>query len=220
MTTFAKKGVLSLVLLTGLTLAVAPARAQLGASVGYGLNMLNEPSFSSPATNTFEGTGGLNIGVFYGVNFGRIGVRPGLYFRQSSFDWMLDEVEFSPLETVVRTAEIPLDILFHFPMQQISPYVVAGPSINFLHTNQPDLRQVLDRSEGSTRFVSLNLGAGVEVRVPNLGLKLLPEVRYSYALSGFLQEEYIIRTVPFASDGSPHYSSLTFRLGISFLSIE
>ena len=220
MTTFTKKSVLFLILLTGSVLAVSPARAQLGAAVGYGLNMLNEPSFSSSASNTFEGSGGLSVGLFYSVRFGRLEVRPGLFLQQTSMDWTLDEVEFSPLETVVRTASIPLDVLFYFPLQQFSPYVVAGPALNFLHTDQPDLRQVLNRSKGSTRFASLNLGVGIEVQSPRLGLRLLPEIRYSYALSGFLQEEYIIRTVPFAADGSPHFSSLTFRLGISFLSIE
>lgn len=223
MTTFTKKGILIIPLLLGIALAASPARAQLGVAAGYGLNLLNEPSFSSSAQNTFEGTGGFSGGLFYGVPLGRVTLRPGVFLQQSSFDWTFDQVvfsQFSPLETVVRTVEIPLDVLFHFPLARISPYVIAGPAFNFLHTDQPDLRQALDNDEGSTNFPSVNVGAGIEVRAPGLGLRLLPEIRYSHALSGFLEEEYIVRTEQFTADGSPRFSSLTFRLGISFLSIE
>ena len=201
-------------------LVASPARAQLGVAAGYGLNMLNQPSFSSSAQNSFESTGGVNVGMFYNLPFGRVALRPGLFLRQSSFEWQLDEVNLSPLESKIRTAEIPIDLRYHFPMAWTSPYVVAGPALNFVHTDQPDLRQVLDSPEGSTSFMSINVGAGIEIPLAQLGLRLLPEVRYSHALSGFIEDEYIVRTVAFDPDGAQRINNLTFRLGISFLSIE
>lgn len=207
-------------LMIGLLVVASPAQAQLGAAAGYGLNMPNDPSFSSPAQNTFESTGGVSVGLFYNFSFGRLALRPGLFLRQSSFDWQLDEVDFSPLQSKIRMAEVPIDVRFRFPREQFSPFVVAGPGFNFAHTDQPDLRQVMNSPEGTTYFTSLNAGAGIEIPIASLGLRLLPEVRYSYALSGFLKENYIVRTVPFEADSAQRMDHLTFRLGISFLSIR
>lgn len=221
MSALAKKSFLTVLsLCMALALMAAPAQAQFGAAAGYGINVLNEPSFSGGAQNTFESTGGLSVGLFYNFPLGRVAVRPGLFLHQSSFEWHLDGVNFSPLESKIRVAEIPVDVLYRFPMERFSPFVMAGPGFNFAQTDQPDLRQVMDSPKGTTFFTSVNVGAGVELPLARLGLKLLPEVRYRYALSGFLQEDYVVRTVAFDADSAQRMSSLTFRLGISFLSIQ
>lgn len=225
MSTLIRKGVLITILCVGMGLLASPARAQLGAAAGYDLNLETQPGFSSEAQNSLESTGGFTVGLFYNFPFGRVALRPGLFLNQSSFDWEILEENgephmFSPLESKLRVASIPFDIRFRFPGEQFSPYVIAGPGFNFIHTDQPDLRQVLDNPEGTTYYTSINIGAGIEVPVPGLGLLLLPEVRYSQALSGFLEENYIVRTISYAADGSQRMNSLTFRLGISFLSIR
>lgn len=221
MFTRVKKAVLSIIpLFVAAALAAAPAQAQLGVAAGYGFNVLNQPGFSSSAQNTFKSPGGVNVSLFYDFPIGPVALRPGLSIRQSSFEWDLEEVSFSPIESSIRVAEIPIDLRYNFPRAWISPYVLAGPGFNFVHTNRPELRQVMDSPKGTTYFPSINIGAGVEIPFVRLGLKLLPELRYGHALSGFLQEEYIVRTVPFESDSAQRMSNLTFRLGISFLSIE
>lgn len=220
MSALIKKGIFAVSLIViGMGLMASPVQAQLGAAAGYGLNMINQPSFSSSASNSFESTGGMSAGIFYNFPFGRVALRPGVFVQQSSFEWHVAETMFSPLESSMRTASIPVDLRYRFPMEQFSPYVVAGPGFNFLHTAQTDLRQALDNPKGTTYFTSVNLGAGIELPFEGLGLVLLPEVRYSHALSGFMEEEYIVRTVPYSSDGSRRISNLTFRLGIQFLSI-
>lgn len=215
-----QKGFLIIPLFIGLALVSSPAQAQIGFAGGYGLHVLNSPSFSSSAQNTLESTGGINLGFFYDFRFGRVTLRPGLFFRQGNFDWTSSnwKAEENPIESTLRIAEIPIDVLIHFRRPSVSPYVVVGPSFNFLHTDQQDVRISLDNPKGSTSFMGITLGAGVEIST--LGLILFPEIRYSHALSGFLKQEYIVRTVSFASDSAQRLSSLTFRLGISVPSFE
>jgi opacity protein-like surface antigen len=205
----------------GLALAGSPAQAQIGVAGGYNLDLINNPSFSGSATNSLESTGGFNVGLFYNFPLGdRLSIRPGVFWQQSQFEWQLDGVGFSPLEEDLRVVRIPFDVRYRFPMEGMTPYVTVGPGINFVQTNQHDLRLVLSRQEeGSTTFVGINLGAGVEIPVSSLGLSLQPEVRYGQALSGFVEESYTIRTVEYEADDSVSINNLSFRLGISLLSI-
>lgn len=222
MSALVKKGFLVIVsLFMGLTLAASPAQAQLGVAAGYSLNIVNQPSFSSSLQNSFNSSGGVSAGLFYNFPLGdRISLRPGVFVQQSNFAWELDGINFSPIKSDIRMGELPVDVLYHFSMEQARPYIVAGPSFKFAHTNRPELRQVLDSPKGTTGFTAINLGAGIEIPFAGLGLKLLPELRYSHALSGFFKEDYTVRTVEYDTDGALSMSNLTFRLGISFLSIR
>lgn len=216
-----KISTLVLAIVLGFALAGTPAQAQLGVAGGYNLDLLNNPSFSSSATNSFESTGGFNIGLFYNFPLGdRLSIRPGIFLQQSSFKWRLDGVKFSPLEKDLRVVRIPFDVRYRIPMNGVTPYVVAGPGVNYVQTNQHDLRLVLSgQEEGSTVFLGVNVGAGIEVPVPSLGLSLQPEVRYGQALSGFVKESYTVRTVEYEAEDSLSMNNLSFRLGISLLSI-
>lgn len=223
MSALVRKGfIVAISLFIGLALAPSPARAQIGVAAGYGFNIMSQPNFSSSAQNTFKSPGGISFGIFYNFPFGdRIALRPGVFIQQSSFAWHIDGLEvFSPIESTMRVASIPIDIRYRFPGARYTPYVLAGPRFNFFHTDRPELHQATDSPQGSTSFMGINIGAGVEIKLYALGLTLQPELRYSHALSGFLKEDYIVRTVPFDTDGKLSLNNLTFRVGISFLSIE
>lgn len=223
-----KVSLLALSLVLGLALAATPAQAQLGTSAGYDVNIFNDPGFSGSASNSFESTGGFEFGLFYNFPLGeRLAVRPGVFVQQSSFEWHLESEEraqmvdlFSPIEGKFRVAKIPIDVRYRFTMDSMTPYVLAGPSFNFVHTDHHDLRMTLDgKQTGNTMFMGANLGVGIEIPVSGLGLSLQPELRYSHALSGFHKEDYVVRAIEFDSDSSLSMSSLSFRLGLSFLSI-
>ena len=183
------------------------------------MHLLGSPSFSSTAQNTLESSGGFNVGLFYDFRFGSVTLRPGIALRQADFDWESSswKPEENPISSSFRVAEVPVDVLYHFRMPSMSPYVVVGPSFNFLHTDQQDLRISLDNPKGTTQYMGFTLGAGIELRT--MGLVLFPELRYSHALSGFMKEEYIVRAVSFASDAHS-FNTLTLRLGISLPSFE
>ena len=212
-----KRALLIVPLILGLILFATPAKAQIGFVTGYGANLFSGPSFTSAESAEFESNGSFNLGMFYDFRFSRVTFRPGIFIRQVDFDWKLSGLDpaFFPLSEDLRVAEFPLDFLIHFPTPKVDPYVVLGPSFNFVHTDQPDLRQSLDREKGSTSFTSFTLGAGIELAPQGWGVLFFPEIRYSLALSGFLSEDYTVRTINYAADSSEKLSSLTFRLGIS-----
>ena len=194
-----------------------PSKAQIGFVAGYGADLFSSPGFSGSNSSEFESSGSFNAGLFYDFRLGRVTVRPGLFIRQVNFDWTLSQLDapFNPISEDLRVAEFPIDFLIHFPMESINPYVVLGPSFNFLHTDQPDLRQSLDRERGSTSFTSFTIGAGLEVAPEGWGVVLFPEIRYGLALNGFMSEEYIVRTATYSADNSERISSLTFRVALS-----
>lgn len=222
MSALIKKGIFAVSLFLGMVMVASPARAQLGAAAGYNLDMFNSPNFSSSATNSFESGGSFSVGIYYSFPLGeRLALRPGLFVQQSSFEWHIEGNEpWGAIQDDLRVASIPIDVRYRLPMDQFIPYVLAGPGFNLVHTDQPDLRHVLSgQQSGSTHFTSLNVGAGIEIPVAALGLSLQPEIRYGHALGGFLQEDYIVRTVEYATDSSQRLNNLSFRLGISFLSV-
>lgn len=222
MSALIKKGIFAVSLFLGLAMVASPAQAQFGATAGYNLDMFNNPSFSSSATNSFESGGSFGAGIYYNFPLGeRLALRPGLFVQQSSFEWHIEDNEpWGAIEDDLRVASIPIDVRYRLPMDQFTPYVLAGPGFNFAHTDQPDLRHVMSgQQSGSTHFVDVNVGVGIEIPVAALGLSLQPELRYSHALSGFLQENYTVRTVEYAADSSQRLNNLGFRLGISFLSV-
>lgn len=211
-----KTGSLVILLFLCMALAAPSAQGQIGLAAGYGLHVLNSPSFSSAAQNTFESPGGVNLGLFYDFRFGQVTLRPGMFLRQGDFEWTSDswKPEENPLESSLRVVEIPIDLLYHFRLPSVSPYVVAGPVFSFFSSDYHDLRISLDNPKGTTSYMGISVGAGIELAPSGLGIILFPEIRYSHALSGFMKEEYTVRTIPFASDAQ-RLSSLTFRLGIS-----
>lgn len=198
-------------------MAAPPAKAQLGVSAGYGINNMSQPSFEGQS-NSLESTGGFKFGLFYNFPIGQVDVRPGMFIQQNSFEWHLDGVEvFSPIESEFRVAGVPVDFRYRFSENGFVPFVLLGPEFNFVHTNRPELREVLDDPSGTTYFTSINVGAGIQWELPSVGLALHPQVRYSQALSGFVQEDYIVRSVEYNGDSQLSMSNLLLRVDISFL---
>lgn len=205
-------------------MAASPAKAQLGASAGYGLNNFSQPSFEGQS-NSFESTGGFKFGLFYNFPIGQIDFRPGVSVQQNSFEWHLDGVDlFSPIESTFRVAGIPIDLRYRFSGSlsgdNLEPFVLLGPEFNFVHTNRPELREVLDAPSGTTYFTSINVGAGIQWELPSLGFALHPQIRYRQALSGFMKEDYIVRSVEYNGDSKLSISNLLLRVDISFLPVD
>lgn len=217
----ARRAVRSIVFFMAASLGLSPvAHAQLGASAGYGLNVISQPNYSGPS-NSFESTGGLNAGLFYNFPVGRIDIRPSIFIQKNDFSWELDEVEiFSPLEGDFRVAGIAMDLRYRLAAEGNTPYVLVGPEVNYIAANRAELRTVLKYETGSTKYGKINIGAGYRMELPTVGLALEPEVRYSHALAGFMEQDYIVHTIEYSGDAQRSLSNLFFRVGFSFLGFE
>lgn len=208
-----------LIIAASLTLSLG-AHAQLGASVGYGLNVISQPDFSGPSNN-FESSGGLNAALFYNFPIGQLDIRPSMFVQKNDFSWELDEVEiFSPLEGDFRVAGFAVDLRYRFAAAGNAPYVLVGPEVNYVAANRAELRTVLDYDRGSTRFSRINIGAGYRMELPSLGLALEPEVRYGHALAGFMEQDFIVHTIEYSGDAQRSLSNVLFRVGLTFLGFD
>ena len=190
------------------------ANAQLGIAGGLGMNVISQPSYSGPS-NDFSTNAAFNMAIFYNFPAGQIDIRPSVSTQKNDFDWELDGVEiFNPLKGDFRTAEIGVDIRYRFNPAGNTAYAFIGPELNFVAANRAELRQVLKYEGGSTKYYGLNLGVGYRIEMS--GIAFEPELRYSQALGGFMNEDFIVRTISYDGDGERGMSNLTLRLGISF----
>ena len=210
-----------IVLLVILSLPLSlTANAQLGIAGGLGLNVISQPSYSGPS-NDFSTSGAFNAALFYNFPVGQqFDIRPSISTQKNDFDWELDGVEiFNPLKGDFRVAEVGIDFRYRFNPAGNTAFAFIGPEINFVAANRAELRQVLKYEEGSTKYYGLNLGVGYRIELPS-GVALEPELRYSQALNGFMNEDHIVRTVSYDGDKERSMSNVTFRLGISFASFN
>lgn len=203
----------ALFVIVALSLPLA-AHAQLGIAGGLGMNVISQPGYSGPG-NEFTTNAAFNVALFYNFPIGQFDIRPSVATQKNEFDWELDGVEiFNPLKGDFRTAEIGLDLRYRFAPAGNTAYAFIGPEINFIAANRAELRTVLKYENGSTKYYGINLGVGYRMEVS--GVAFEPELRYSQALSGFMNEDFIVRTVSYDGDGTRSMSNLTLRLGISF----
>lgn len=190
------------------------AYGQLGFAGGLGFNVISQPGYSGPG-NDFSTSAAFNAALFYNFPLGQIDIRPTISTQKNDFDWELDGVEvFNPLEGDFRVAEIGVDLRYRFNTAGNTAYAIIGPEVNFVAANRAELRQVLKYEGGSTKYYGLNLGVGYRIEMS--GIAFEPELRYSQALGGFMEEDFTVRTVAYDGDGERGLSNLTLRLGISF----
>ena len=190
------------------------AHAQLGVAGGLGLNVISQPSYSGPS-NDFSTSAAFNAAIFYNFPAGQFDIRPTIATQKNDFDWELDGVEiFNPLKGDFRVAEVGIDFRYRFNPAGNTAYAFIGPEINFVAANRAELRTVLKYEDGSTKYYGLNLGVGYRFEMS--GIAFEPELRYSQALGGFMNEDFIVRTISYDGDGERGMSNLTIRVGISF----
>lgn len=201
----------SLALLLTAAFAFAPsAQAQVGLAGGYNYNQLDDISATDVEAN-FENASGYHIGIFYDLGLGPIAIRPGIFYRQvGTYEFGdlpdVDEVERIDLNAV----EVPIDVRWRvLPLPLVKPYLLAGPVITFPQS---------DDDFDSTESINLNadIGAGVEIVLPGVGLTLMPEFRYGIATTSLLKDEFEVRGVTVQPQDDPRLNSIMLRLNVRF----
>ena len=93
----------------------------------------------------------------------------------------------------------------------IRPYLLAGPEFRFDLTDGGDFDSNI---KGTS--VAANIGAGLEVGLPLLGVSVAPEIRYRFDLQGITGETLSVGGVDFDTDGAYKGSAWQLRLHVSF----
>ncbi len=186
--------------------AARPAAAQLGIAAGLNYADFNDIDLGSRSASV-DNASGYHLGVFLDLPFGAVAVRPGVFFRN------VQDITYDVLDRNVdlNLIDVPIDLRLRLPAPLVAPYLTAGPVITYASSSD-------EAFNDSVRDLSLsaNVGAGVELSVPLLGLKLFPEVRYAFGVSN-LVDDFEFLGASMRTDGeSQRLNSFMLRLGVGF----
>jgi hypothetical protein len=187
--------------------SVDAARAQgLGLSAGANFNSLSDIETSSGEA-TFDNASGWHLHLWFDLPVGPVAVRPGLrYMRMGELftDVELDSGTFDEDE-VTTLLEIPIDVRIRMGLPLITPYVLLGPVLRF-----PANADDEDRLES----FSLAGGAGIGVELGLGGIKLYPELKYTFGITRFTQDSYEIGGVEIVPDEDQRLNAIMLSVGI------
>ncbi len=187
-----------------------PAQAQLGVAAG-----LNFDSFTDirvfDGDATLDNSTGWHAGVFLDLSLGPLALRPGVFYRD------LSRVDLSVTGFTdtfgldVSMIEIPVDVRIRLaPTPLIKPYAIVAPVFAFANSSEDG--DVENAVEDFT--MSANVGLGLELSVPGLGIRLFPEVRYAFGLSRFISKEFQIAGQTVQTTDVSRNNTFMLRLGV------
>lgn len=198
--------ILSSILVAAAFLASTPTAAAqgLGLSLGPNFNQLSDID-TGDRQATFDNATGWHLHLWVDLPVGPVAVRPGLRYMDAGS--VFDEADLSipDAEQTVSLLEIPIDVRYRFTVPIVTPYLLAGPVLRFPTGNQDS-----DRFESFS--VAGGLGIGVEAGLA--GVRLFPELKYTFGITRFTQEEYQLGGITFEPDESQHLNAVMLSLGI------
>ncbi|SHK59310.1 outer membrane beta-barrel protein [Rhodothermus profundi] len=198
------------VVLALLVLPSGAARAQLGMSVGLNFNRLSDIKVGD-AQATFDNSQGWHVAIWFDLPLGPVAIRPGLRYMDAGalYQGFQDDLSDQPVPEGfdVSLLEIPIDVRYRMTLPFLTPYVMAGPVLRF--PSQAD-REIEDNLKAFS--LAGSLGVGVEVNL--LGLRLYPELQYTFGITAFA-DEFSVGDVAFVPDARQHLNAVMLRVGIA-----
>ena len=191
----------------------AEAQASFGVGAGLNFSSLNDVDFGSAST-TYDRHQGYHIGIFVDLNAGPIAVRPGVYYVNAGplFEG-LDDVNTETIEDNfdLNFISVPVDLRLQLPLPFVKPYALLGPE--FLFLTDTDAGGDLEGAMEDVTFAG-NVGLGVVVDMPLVGVKLYPEFRYGFSVSGLVPEDTELLGAPASKD--QRVNMFLIRVGVGF----
>lgn len=199
-------------IVTGLSVgAPQTARAQLG--VAGGLNFESADDLGNGgAEATLESRTGYHFGLVYDIDAGAVSFRPGVIYRKvGTYEFEVGGVDVETEAFDLSAIEVPLDLRFRLmSTPYLSPYLLGGPMFTL-----PRGEDEFDDALRDLSF-SFNVGVGAEIGGGDGGLRLLPELRYEYGATKFIDDDFVIAGQEFSPQNEPRFSALSLRLHILF----
>lgn len=189
-------------------LAVArPAHAQLGLSAGLNFNEMGDIDTGSRQA-TLDNATGWHVELWYRLGLGPIGVQPGIRYMDAGnlYEGLQEEGGVDPGDFDIRMVEVPVDVQFNLGLPLISPFVSAGPVMRFPTGLDEEIK---DDFKSFSMAGSLGLGA----RVGLAGIKLIPEIKYTFSISN-VTDGFDIGAYSFTTDEGQSMNAVMLRLGI------
>ena len=184
-----------------------PAQAQLG--IAAGLNYSSFGDIEDDVDASFDNSSGYHIGLFYDLAVGPLALRPGLYYMDVGA-FAGEEGRFDGEDFDLSLVEAAVDVRLRFGAgAALAPYLLAGPVLRFPDSDDEEVREALEEVN-----VAGSVGAGLELNV--LGLRLFPEVRYTFGLSGLARDGFEIGGQRFEVGEEDRLNPVIVRLGVAF----
>ncbi len=191
--------------------AGAPAVAHAQLTIAGGLNFQNLEDIDTGSTQaTIENSTGYHVGLYYNLGAGSFSIRPGVFIRN------IQSIKATALslrdDFSLNMVDVPVDVRFRVGSgSPIAPSLSVGPVVHFANSSDEGFDSALDNLS-----LSASAGAGLEFRMPVLGLKLFPEIRYSFGLTGFTKdgEPITIAGQDFTVANPSNLNTIMLRLGI------
>ncbi len=188
-------------------LIVSPAQAQLGVAAGVNFDNISDVK-SSAQNGDFDNATGYHFGVFYDFGAGPLSLRPGIFYRNvSNVDFSVSGLKD---QFDLNMVEVPVDIHFNLTATPlIKPYALAGPVFTYAKASGSDLKDAIQDLN-----IAANVGVGLSLSVPGLGLRLSPELRYAFGISRFVKDKFEVGGVNFDASSTARMNSFMVRLGV------
>lgn len=208
MKTFSLPRLLVALLLGFLLAQPQAASAQFGVAAGFNFEQLSDIELNEGSA-AFENRTGWHVAAWFELPLGSLALRPGvryldagaLYRGLDDNDGTLED-DFS-----VNLLEIPLDVRYRFGGGALTPYLVGGPVLRFPIVSDDGLNDDL-------RTVSFAGGLGVGLELPLGGMRLYPELAYTFDVSGFAEGDFEIGGRRFITDDTQFLNGVMLRVGV------
>lgn len=200
--------------LQGLALALLvsavarPAHAQLGVAVGLNFNRLSDIQMNSTEA-TFENRQGWNAALWFDLPLGPVALRPEVRYMNAGalYDGLGNGPDAADFD--VNLIEVPLSVRFRLGTPLVAPYVAAGPVLRFPSSSDDEGHEALK----SMSFAG-GLGVGLEVKLA--GLRLYPELAYTFGVTSFTEKSFQVGGTTFTPDEDQRLNAVMLRLGVGF----
>jgi hypothetical protein len=192
--------------------ALQPAHAQLGVAGGLNFESTNDIG-NGGAEATLENRTGYHVGLVYDIDAGAVSIRPGVIYRKvGTYEFEVGDVDVTTESFDLSAIEVPLDVRLRvLSSPYLSPYLLAGPMFTLPRGEDEFGEAVRDLS------FSLNVGVGAEIGGGEEGgLRLLPEIRYEYGATNFIEDDFEIAGQEFSPQSEARFSAISLRLNILF----
>ena len=158
-----------------------------------------------------ESSTGYHVGLFYDLAVGPLALRPGIFYREIG-KYVVESGTVESQAYDISLIEIPVDLRFRmFALPFVKPYVLAAPVLSLPQSGDEFSEGVEDLA------MSANVGLGVELSLPGVGLRIMPEFRYAFGLqSYFNDEQFEAGGVTFDPADRPTETAYMLRLNIGF----
>ncbi|MEX0748188.1 MAG: outer membrane beta-barrel protein [Rhodothermales bacterium] len=182
----------------------------LGVSVGANFNDLSDINAGN-REETFENASGWHVHLWLDLPLGPVALRPGIRYMDlgNLFEDSSIEDRFSAFDPdqAVALLEIPIDVRIRLGLPLISPYVLAGPVLRFP-------TETGEENQFQLKSFSVAAGVGVGVEIGLVGFRLYPELKYTFGITRFTEEEFRIGGVTFEADDDQRLNAIMLSLGV------